>query len=151
MDFILHEVIDRFFPGYPLISPEFKRPRSFDLLDAALARPKQNVFGKDIHKGVFQKAAALMHAIICYHVFVDGNKRTGAMAAFTFLYYNHYQLEAERDEVYEMAKITSQQKSLKWLGTMPDEEMLAQIADWLQSKSIRISVFQRFKLFFTRV
>jgi prophage maintenance system killer protein len=48
-------------------------------LYAACGRPLQTAFGKDIHAGPFEKAGALFHAIICDHVFVDGNKRTATV------------------------------------------------------------------------
>jgi prophage maintenance system killer protein len=50
-------------------------------LFAACARPFQTAFGEEIYRNPFSKAAAFFHAIICDHVFVDGNKRTATIAS----------------------------------------------------------------------
>ena len=43
------------------------------------------VFGQDLYKTIYDKAAAYAFNIISRHIFDDGNKRTGLIAAFTFL------------------------------------------------------------------
>jgi death on curing protein len=43
---------------------------------------------------VFEMTAAYLFHIVKNHPFVDGNKRTGAMAAFTFLKLNQQTLNA---------------------------------------------------------
>lgn len=50
-------------------------------LHAAVLRPQTSVFGADAYPGLWAKAAALMHSIICGHPLVDGNKRLGWAAA----------------------------------------------------------------------
>jgi death-on-curing protein len=55
-------------------------------LHAACARPFQSAFGESIYQGPYERAAAILHAIICDHAFVDANKRTGTAAALIFLY-----------------------------------------------------------------
>jgi len=54
-------------------------------LEAATASQYQEVFGSVLYETVFDKAAALCRGIIADHPFVDGNKRTGIMAALIFL------------------------------------------------------------------
>lgn len=54
-------------------------------LYAACARPFQTVFGEDAYPTPVEKAAALFHGIITGHVFADGNKRTGTIAALFLL------------------------------------------------------------------
>jgi death-on-curing family protein len=54
-------------------------------LYAVAARPFQSAFGEDVYQTPFERAAALMHGIICDHVFADGNKRTGSLAAIWML------------------------------------------------------------------
>lgn len=54
-------------------------------LYAACARPFTSAFGEDLYTTAFQRAAAIFHAIICDHAFVDGNKRTGTAAALLIL------------------------------------------------------------------
>jgi death-on-curing protein len=54
-------------------------------LYAACARPFQTAFGESIYSDVFGRAAAILHAIVCDHVFADCNKRTGTVTACFFL------------------------------------------------------------------
>jgi len=54
-------------------------------LYAACARPFQSAFGESIYMDAYERTAAILHGIICDHVFVDGNKRTGTGTAMLFL------------------------------------------------------------------
>ena len=54
-------------------------------LESAIAAQTQELFGKKLYESVFEIAAALTKGIIADHAFVDGNKRTGIMAAIVFL------------------------------------------------------------------
>ena len=54
-------------------------------LYAACARPFQSAFGEDVYNSPHDRAAALLHGIVCDHVFADGNKRTGTLAAIFLL------------------------------------------------------------------
>jgi death-on-curing protein len=70
--------------------------RDAGLLDSALNRPKQ-VF----HYGaptLFGLAAEYALGIVKNHPFLDGNKRAGFMAAYTFLGINGYELGASEAE-----------------------------------------------------
>jgi death-on-curing protein len=66
-------------------------------LEAALARP--------LHKAaygapdVFELAAAYLYGIVRNHPFSDGNKRTGFLAAFTFLLLNGFMVEASQTDI----------------------------------------------------
>jgi death on curing protein len=71
--------------------------RDESLLESALARPKNLLsYGKPTR---FELAAAYACGIIKNHPFVDGNKRTGFMAAFVFLGLNKIDFEAEESDV----------------------------------------------------
>ena len=70
--------------------------RDEGLLDSALNRPL-HLF----HYGepsLFDLAAAYAEGIVKNHPFLDGNKRAGFMAAYTFLGINGQQLEAPEEE-----------------------------------------------------
>ncbi|MFT4154657.1 type II toxin-antitoxin system death-on-curing family toxin [Parafilimonas sp.] len=55
--------------------------RDINLLESAVARPFLG-FGEDLfYKTTFEQAAALAESIIKNHPFIDGNKRTGFLAA----------------------------------------------------------------------
>lgn len=59
--------------------------RDFGLLSAAVARPRASAFGEDAYPDPWDKAAALLHSLTRNHPFVDGNKRAGWNAAWTFI------------------------------------------------------------------
>lgn len=92
--------------------------RDSGLLSSALARPQNMVAYQT--KSVFNLAAAYAAGIIFNHPFVDGNKRTGFLAACTFLYLNGWDLttsEAEAvDAVLALAvKEMDEANFSKWL------------------------------------
>jgi death-on-curing protein len=59
-----------------------------NMLESAAARPLMSVFGEDAYPTVTEKAAALMHALVLNHPFVDGNKRTATLTTLAFLRLN---------------------------------------------------------------
>lgn len=62
-------------------------------LEAAIARPlNKAAYGEN---DLFTLAAAYLYGLVRNHPFSDGNKRTGYLAAFTFLYINGYLIEAD--------------------------------------------------------
>ncbi len=69
-------------------------------LDAALDRPK-NRFAYE-KPDSFDLAACYAHGIVVNHPFNDGNKRTGFMAAYTFLGINGRRLTAPEEAAVSM-------------------------------------------------
>lgn len=71
------------------------------LLDSAINRPKQSLFGNDDYPTVYEKAAALFESIAMNHAFQNANKRTALASLIVFLKINHYQwtmrIEEEQD------------------------------------------------------
>lgn len=68
-------------------------------LEAALARPvNKAVCGEE---NLMALAAAYLFGIARNHPFSDGNKRTGFLAAYTFLLINGYEIVAEQTTVIE--------------------------------------------------
>ncbi|MCD2177711.1 type II toxin-antitoxin system death-on-curing family toxin [Rhizobium sp. C1] len=66
-------------------------------LEAALARPlNKAAYGED---DVFALAAAYLYGLTRNQPFSDGNKRTGFLAAYAFLFINGYSFEAEQSVV----------------------------------------------------
>lgn len=70
--------------------------RDNSLLVAALARP-QHLFSYE-QPSIFDLAATYAHGIVKNHPFVDGNKRTGLLAAAVFLESNGVRLAAAEEE-----------------------------------------------------
>ncbi|QIO52432.1 type II toxin-antitoxin system death-on-curing family toxin [Rhizobium leguminosarum bv. trifolii] len=72
-------------------------PRDANALETSLAHPlNKAAYGET---DIFVLAAAYLYAIVRNHPFVDGNKRTGYLAAFTFLYINRYVINADNAQV----------------------------------------------------
>ena len=69
--------------------------RDGGLLDSALGRPLQQFHYEK--PDLFDLAATYAHGIVKNHPFLDGNKRAGFMAAYTFLGVNGQQLEAPEE------------------------------------------------------
>ncbi|MGB6219487.1 type II toxin-antitoxin system death-on-curing family toxin [Haloferula sp.] len=70
--------------------------RDKGMLESALGRPQQLSHYGD--PSVFAIAASYAFGIVKNHPFIDGNKRTGFMAAYTFLGVNGYRLVAPEEE-----------------------------------------------------
>src|SRR4051794_1376508 len=67
-------------------------------LESALAQPKMTFEGQKLYPALADKAAALGHALIQNHAFLDGNKRIGQAAIEVFLVLNGYEINASVDE-----------------------------------------------------
>lgn len=71
------------------------------LLDSAINRPKQSVFGNDAYPSIYEKAAALFESLAKNHAFHNANKRTALASLIVFLKINHYKwtmgIEEEQD------------------------------------------------------
>ena len=74
--------------------------RDVGLLQSAAAMPKATFGGEFLHSDIFEMAAAYLFHIVKNHPFVDGNKRTGAVAAVVFLAMNGIELGAS-EEAFE--------------------------------------------------
>jgi death-on-curing protein len=79
------------------------RPGVRDLndLEAAIARPRQHWTYADGTE-LPELAAILCEALVRGHPFVDGNKRTGFLAAFAFLRINGLDFTADEDDVVDV-------------------------------------------------
>ena len=98
--------------------------RDRGLLESALARP-ENVFAYEPDADVFRLAAAYGHGLVKNHPFIDGNKRTGALAAVVFLALNGI------DVAFDEAEI-----AVVIIGVASGEISEAALADWLRRSAI---------------
>ncbi|MGB8819171.1 MAG: type II toxin-antitoxin system death-on-curing family toxin [Rhizobiaceae bacterium] len=71
--------------------------RDEGMLESALNRPLQKLQYSD--PDIFDLAAAYLFGIVKNHPFIDGNKRTGYLAADVFLALNSWSVEAEQEEI----------------------------------------------------
>ena len=76
--------------------------RDAGLLESAIAQPQAAFGGDFLHGDLFEMAAAYLFHIVQNHPFVDGNKRTGAVAALAFLDFNGIEIDAPKGSIYDL-------------------------------------------------
>jgi death on curing protein len=74
--------------------------RDNGLLESAIAQPEASFGGAFLHENLFHMAAAYFFHISQNQPFIDGNKRTGFLALFTFLKINGYSYNASNEITY---------------------------------------------------
>jgi death on curing protein len=93
------------------------------LLESALARPQQLQADGDPPPDLADLAASLAFGLMRNHPFIDGNKRTAAVACETFLLLNAAALQADDIELYPIYVALAE-------GTLSE----ADFAAWLRSR-----------------
>jgi death-on-curing protein len=97
--------------------------RDAGLLASALAR-LENALAYEPDADVFRLAATYCAGIVKDHPFIDGNKRTGTLAAIAFLALNGVQVEFDEAEIVAMI-----------IGLAASEVDEIRLADWLRKSS----------------
>ncbi|HUD44607.1 MAG TPA: type II toxin-antitoxin system death-on-curing family toxin [Patescibacteria group bacterium] len=100
--------------------------RELSLLESAVFRPQTTFSNHDLYPTIFEKAAALIHALANNHAFIDGNKRTAAVCMIIFLSKNRYELTATQNELVDFM-----------LDLVIKKFNIEQIAKWLKNNSRR--------------
>src|SRR5687767_10360587 len=72
--------------------------RDMGLLESAIAQPRASFGGEYLHADLAAMAAAYVFHLVSNHPFVDGNKRTGALAGYVFLVMNDADFDATEKE-----------------------------------------------------
>jgi death on curing protein len=67
-------------------------------LDYVLDIVQSEMFGEPLYPTLADKTAVYFYNIICNHIFQDGNKRTGLVAALVFLNLNNFEVNPLLDE-----------------------------------------------------
>jgi death-on-curing protein len=74
------------------------------LLEEALFKPFMGLAnGEELYPGIIKKAAILFEALINYHPFADGNKRTAEILTEIFLENSGYYWDFNEDEIVDFA------------------------------------------------
>ncbi|MHB1559969.1 MAG: type II toxin-antitoxin system death-on-curing family toxin [Isosphaeraceae bacterium] len=73
------------------------RLRDRALLESAVAQPMAAFDGQFLNEDPFAMAAVLLLSLVKNHPFVDGNKRTGLLAALVFLDLNGFPIGSPTD------------------------------------------------------
>jgi death-on-curing protein len=76
--------------------------RDRGLLESAVAQPQSSFGGEFAQEGLFAMAAAYLFHIVKNHPFLDGNKRTGTLAAVVFLDVNGISIDHPSDALYDL-------------------------------------------------
>lgn len=76
--------------------------RDLGLLGSAVGNAEATFGGEFLHGTLYEMASAYLYGICRNHPFVDGNKRTAAAAAMTFLDMNRIEIEASEDDLYDL-------------------------------------------------
>lgn len=100
--------------------------RDIGLLAAIAEKPRAAFGGADLYPDLFTKAAIYLESVVNYHVFLDGNKRTGLIVCARSLFSNGHDLVASNLAV-EKFVLSIAMKKLE----------VGQIADWLKKHSKR--------------
>ena len=76
--------------------------RDIGLLESAIEMPRAGMCGSYLHSDLFEMAAAYLFHIVQSHPFLDGNKRTGTVAAIVFLDINDVAVEISNNELTDL-------------------------------------------------
>ena len=87
--------------------------RDMALLESAVATPRAGFGDQYLHADLFEMAAAYLYHIVMNHPFVDGNKRTGTVAALAFLMHNRVEPEMENEELEDFVRSVAEGKADK--------------------------------------
>lgn len=99
--------------------------RDMGLLESALAMPTATYAGEYLHQTLFEMAAAYLFHIVCNHPFLDGNKRTGTVAALVLLSLNGITFEADEIAFENLVRSVAEGNATKTL-----------VAEFLQKHTI---------------
>jgi death-on-curing protein len=100
--------------------------RDRGLLESALAQPEATFGGEFLHEDLAAMAAAYLFHIVQDRPFVDGNKRTGLLAALVFLDLNGAPIDAPRAELHDVV-----------IGVASGTVSKAQLGTWLRERALR--------------
>jgi death-on-curing protein len=102
--------------------------RDRGLLESALSQPRMTFSRKEVHKTVFDKAAAYGFHVCNNHPFIDGNKRVAFVLMDVFLQKNGWEIRATEEEAYSMMISLASGKLSK-----------TQLSSWLKEHTARLS------------
>lgn len=102
--------------------------RDLGLLESAVAQPQAMFGGKYLHQNVFEMAAAYLFHLVQNHPFLDGNKRTGAVAALVFLDFNGVEVDAAKGSLHDLT-----------IAVATDQADKNQIAEYLRANAHEVA------------
>jgi death-on-curing protein len=105
--------------------PTIINPHGLDYLVESI---DATVFGRPLFSTIFEQAARYAQGIITDHIFLDGNKRTGLLAAMVFLEMNGWRMREEltQDEIVNFGLALAESKIDKASATSWFEKFATQ-------------------------
>jgi death-on-curing protein len=101
--------------------------RDLGLISSAAARPSSGFGDFEAYPTVHEKAAALLHSLVCNHALLDGNKRLGWVAAVVFLDLNGVVMDVQDDAAYDLVIGVAE-------GRVAVPEIASAFAGWAQDE-----------------
>lgn len=83
------------------------------LLQSAIAMPMATFAGRFLHPDLYAMAAAYLFHLVMDHPFLDGNKRTGTVAALVFLDLNGVAIRASESALEKLVLSVAKGKADK--------------------------------------
>jgi death-on-curing protein len=87
--------------------------RDVNGLESAVAMPQATFGGEFLHSSIPAMAASYLFHICQNHPFIDGNKRTAANAAITFLLMNNWVPRFEEHQLVDIVLSVAEGRTLK--------------------------------------
>lgn len=106
--------------------------RDAGALESAIAQPRMSFDQVDLYPTLAEKAAALAHALVGNHPFVDGNKRAGHAAMETMLVLNGFEINA-----------TAEEQERIFLDLAAGMVSRATLADWLAQRLVKTETVEK--------
>ncbi len=97
--------------------------RDLGLLESALARPFATFSGRDLYLTPIDKASAIFESLVTNHPFIDGNKRIAYTLMRLLLLENNLDIQATRDEKYDLV-----------ISASKGESRFNEIREWIEAK-----------------
>lgn len=101
--------------------------RDIGLLYSIVEKPKASFGGQEMYQGIFVKGAAMLEALVNYHVFFDANKRTAFVTTAIYLRMQGYELEVTEAHCLQFMIAVAKKK-----------KTLVQIARWLEVRCVKV-------------
>lgn len=73
-----------------------------NLARSLVETPYQEVFGERLYKNDYERIAFMVFSVVANHVFIDGNKRTGALLLEHLCDYRNIKLDYSDDELIQL-------------------------------------------------
>lgn len=102
-------------------------------LEAVVKRPQTTINSKYVYENVFLQAASILEAIIRWHPFADGNKRTALLATLYYLKLEGYAVAVPLSAVRYTVKIARNEST----DDKDTQKLILEISQWLNNHSGR--------------